>query len=190
MVKKQIIFIIFLIIVIIGGMLVYNALFKQSEIAEYDDEDWSRSRCLGVAFEAPFELSLMDLQLPDNVEKIIKKIENYKFDSKSIVFFISRAEYNNGVTVNIDGAVEGAVMNIKASKEITDLTYEVSNNYENSFEGRLVKGKYKINKKDSEFIAHFYVNNLKMLQILITNLDFPENREVRDRIMESIRITL
>ncbi|MBN1397641.1 MAG: hypothetical protein JXA06_06390 [Bacteroidetes bacterium] len=188
--KKQIVFIVFCVAGAIAGMIIYNVFFKQSDVAEYDKDDWSRSRCLGVAFEAPFELSVMDMELPDYVRKMIKTMENYKYDSKAIALFISRTEYQEGVKVNIDGAVQGSVTNIKASREITDLTYDVTNNYDNTFEGRIVKGKYKINKKDAEFIAHFYVNNLKMLQILITNLDIPENREVRDRILKSVRVTL
>jgi hypothetical protein len=190
MTTKRILSIIFIIIGIICGKLAYNALFVQSDIAEYEDTDWIKSNYLGVTYEAPFELSPMDLQLPQNAKNYIKEMENYKFESNPIAFIISRVEYQAGVTTSINGAVDGAVQNMQAQKGITEFSYKVSNIDSNFIEGRLIKGTCKADKKDAEFIVYIYLKNLKLLQIMAMNLDFPENREIRNRIIKSIRFEL
>ncbi|RPI02588.1 MAG: hypothetical protein EHM64_13675 [Ignavibacteriae bacterium] len=190
MTTKHIFTVLFLIIGFIGGKFAYDALFGQSDTANYEETDWTKSYCLGVAYEAPFELSLMDLQIPQNVKRYVKEMENYQFESMPITFYISRAEYQVGITPNIDGAVNGSVQSMQVQKGITDFTHNVSTIDKNSMEGRLVKGTCKINGKDAEFIAYTYLKNMKLLQIMIMNLNLPENREVKDRIIKSMRISL
>ena len=190
MTTNRVFTIIFIIIGLIGGKLAFDAVFGQSDIAEYEDTDWSRSKCVGVTYEAPFELSPIDLQLPPNVKKYIKTIENYKFESTPITFFISFSEYQPGVTPKIDGAVTGALRKMEAQKEISDFSYKVSNVDKNFIEGRLIRGTCKVDDKDAEITAYFYYKNLKLLQIMTMNLSYPENCEIRDRIIKSLRIDL
>jgi len=188
MAAQRILSIVFIIIGIVIGKLAYNALFGESDIAEYEDADWNRSVSLGVTYEAPFELSPIEIKLPQYVKSYIKEMESYKFESRPIAFFISRAEYRDGVTIDLNGAVEGGIRNLQAQKGITDLSYKVSNIEKNFIEGRLVKGTCKVDEKDAEFVMQIYAKNLILLQIMEMNLDYPENREIRDRIMKSIRI--
>lgn len=190
MTTKTIVSILLFIAGIIGGKYVYDTLFGQSEIASFEDSDWTRTECLGVRFEVPFELSDMDLDLPESVRQYIKVMNNYQYESKSISLFISNAEYNTGVKANIDGAVNGAVRSMEAQKGVSDFTYTVKNIEKNSIEGRLIEGTCKIKGLNAEFVGEIYLRNLKLLQILAMNLSHTENREVRDRIMKSMKVTL
>jgi hypothetical protein len=173
-----------------AGKLAYDEFFAESETASFEEVDWTPSTCLGVRYEAPFELTPMDLKLPEHIKVYVKEMANYHYESKPIGFYISRAEYQPGVKPNIDGAVQGAVQNMQAEKGITDYTYEVSNIKKDFIEGRLIKGTCKVHGHDAEFICQIFLKDLKLLQIVTMNLSFPENREVRDRILKSIRISL
>lgn len=187
---KHVIAIVFSIIGIIAGRYAYQAFFGQSDTVSFEDSDWSRVQYLGITFDAPFELTPMEVPLPANVKQYVKEMKTYKYETKALGFFISRAEYQGGITPNIDGAVDGAMRNIQATKGVTDFTYTVANNDKNSMAGRLITGTCKVDKKDAEFIAHIYLKDLKLLQIMSMNLKHPENREIRDRIIKSLTISL
>lgn len=187
---KKIITIIFFIVGAIAGKYAYNVLFGQSEIASFEDSDWDIKRYAVVKVELPFDLSETDLKLPEYVKKHVKMMENYKYESKSISFFISFAEYREGIDANIDGAVDGAINNMKAGKGISDFTYTVKNIEKNFIEGRLIEGTFKLKEQDVEFIGEIFLKDLKLLQILAINLNYEENREIRDRILKSIKFDL
>jgi hypothetical protein len=190
MTTQRILSVLIFIVSMIGGKLAYDALFGESEIASFEEADWSLSRCLGVQYEAPFELAPMDLKLPEHIKIYVKEMNNYHFESKPIGFFISRAEYQPGVKPDIDGAVKGAVQNMQAQEGITDYAYVVSNIKKDFIDGRFIKGTCKVDEQDAEFVCQIFMKDLKLLQIMTMNLSFPENREIRDRILKSIRITL
>ena len=175
---------------IFAGKLAYDEFFGESEVASFDELDWTPSDRVGVRYEAPFELAPMDLELPEHIKVYVKEMSSYHYESKPLAFFVSRAEYQPGIKLDIEGAVNGAVQNMQAQKGITEFTYEASKVTKDFIEGRLIKGTCKVNGEDAEFIAQIYIKNVKMLQIITMNLSFPENREIRDRILKSIRISL
>ncbi|MFC2082209.1 hypothetical protein ACFLR4_03110 [Bacteroidota bacterium] len=179
-----------IIIGFIAGKFAYNALFGESEIASYEIHEWLNRSYIGVTFEAPFELSEADLELPLVLKPYVKNMETYNYESKAVALFLSKIEYNPDIPVDIDGAAEGAAANMGANEDVTEFNYEVEKIEKNFIEGRRMTGGFKLNDKDTEFVAELYVQKSKLLQILITNLSYPENREVRDRILKSFKVTL
>ncbi len=190
MTTKRVLSVLLFIVGMIAGKLAYDEFFGESETVSFEDTDWLPATLLGVRYEAPFELAPMDLKLPEHIKVYVKEMTNYHYESKPIGFFLSRAEYQPGVKVDIDGAVQGAVQNMQAQKGISDFTYETSKIQKNFIDGRLVKGTCKVNGEDAEFICQLFAKDLKLLQIMTMNLSYPENRTVRDRILKSIRISL
>jgi len=190
MTTNRILSILIFVVGMVGGKLAYDELFAEPETVSFEDIDWAYFDRLGVRYEAPFELAPMELDLPEYVKTYVKEMNNLHYESKAIGFFISRAEYRPGVKPNIDGAVQGAVQNMKSQKGITEFTYKASPIRKNSIEGRLVEGTCKVNEEDAEFVCQVFAKDLKLLQIMTMNLSFPENRAVRDRILKSVNITL
>lgn len=190
MTSKRILLILVSILASIGGKLAYDALFEESEIVSFESLDWRHRNYIGVEFEAPFELSEVDLELPVHIKPFVQTLATYKYDSKSLSLFISRAEYKEGISTDLNGAVQGATQNMKANDDITDFSFEVKPFSRNFLEGRLVNGTFKVKEKDAEFVAEFYKNGSKLMQILCVNLKYDENREARERIMKSLNVTL
>jgi hypothetical protein len=190
MTKNHIISIVFLIIGFIGGKYAYDMFFTESEIVSFEDSDWGRKNILGVRFDAPFELSETEIDLPPSVGKYVKVMNTFQYTAQSLSLFVSRAEYNEGISLNLDGAVNGSVQNMKANKDITDFNYEIKPIEKHSLTGRLLQGTCKMKGKDAEFIGEIYLKDTKLIQILSFNLSHEENREARDRIMKSVSIAL
>jgi hypothetical protein len=187
---KHILTIILFVVGFIGGKYAWNKLFSESEIVSFEDSDWGRKQILGVQFESPFELSETEVELPPSVKQYVKLMKTYQYDSQALSLFISRAEYNDGIATDIDGAVNGAVQNMKASKGVSDFIYTVKPITKNFLAGRLLQGTCKMKGKEAEFIGEIYLKDTKLLQILSFNLNYAENREARGRIMKSMKITL
>jgi hypothetical protein len=187
---KHILTIILFAVGFIGGKYAWDKLFSESEIVSFEDSDWGRKQILGVRFESPFDLSETEVDLPNSIKQYIKIMKTYQYDAQALSLFISRVEYNDGIVTDIDGAVNGAVQNMKASKGVSDFTYDVKPITKNFLTGRLLQGTCKIKGKEAEFVGELYKKDSKLLQILSMNLSHEENREARGRIMKSMKITL
>jgi hypothetical protein len=190
MTKRHIISIIFLIIGAVGGKYAYDMFFAESEIVSFEDSDWSRKNILGIRFEAPFELSETEIDLSHSVRQYLKEMNTFEYTAQSLSLFLSRAEYKDGIPLSLDGAVNGAIQNMKASKGVSDFIYEVNPIEKHSLTGRLVQGTCKMKEKDAEFIGEVYLKDTKLIQILSFNLSYEKNREARERIMKSMNIAL
>ncbi len=190
MTTSRILSILIFVVGMIAGKFAYDELFGESDTVSFEDTDWTFSDCLGVHYEAPFAVSPMELPLPEHIKRYVKEMNTYHYESKPIGLFISRAEYQQIVKPDIDGAVQGAVNNMQAQKGITDFTYKSTHIVRDFIEGRLVEGTCKLNGDDAEFVCQLFVKDMKLLQIMTMNLSYPENRAVRDRILKSVRITM
>ncbi|MBI1939568.1 MAG: hypothetical protein HYS25_15775 [Ignavibacteriales bacterium] len=186
---KRIFSILIFIASFIGGKFAYSALFGESDTVSFEASDWKFQSYLGVQFESPFELSKTELELPVGVKPFVKKFDTYKYDTKALGLFISRAEYKEGIPSDIDGAVQGGIQNMQAGEGVSDFSYEVRPISKNYWEGRRATGTMKFKGKDAEFAFEVYKNNSKLLQIISTNLIYPENSAVIERIMKSMQIS-
>jgi len=182
----------FLLVLIILGFIVgkyaWDKLFTNSEIVSFEDSDWSPKNILGVRFESPFELS--ETEINNSTRDIVKERRKYKYATESISLFIEFAEYKEGIPLDLDGSANETVQAFKARKEVSDFIYEVKPINRNSLNGRLIQGTFKWNGRELEFSNEWYKKDLKLLSISCQNMNHEENREVRERIMKSINITL
>jgi hypothetical protein len=190
MTKNRIISIIFLIIGAIGGKYAYDMYFAEPDIVTFEDSDWGRKNILGVRFEAPFELSETEIDLPRSVKQYVKAMNTFQYTALSLSLFVNRTEYNDGIPLNLDGAVNGAIQTMKATEGVSDFNYEVKPIEKHSLTGQLLEGTCKMKGKEAEFISEVYLKDSKLIQILSFNLKHEKNREARERIMKSINIIL
>ncbi|MBA4319277.1 MAG: hypothetical protein C0412_12825 [Flavobacterium sp.] len=187
---KKIAIAVIIVLSFAGGKYAFDALFADKEKASFDEDDWKHRIYLGVAFESPFELSSVEVNLPEAVKQRTKLFSTYKYELKACAFFVSVIEFTSDIPIDLDNAVKGAIRNMKAGEEISDFTSEVNPVTKWFLEGRKITGKMKVKGKDAEFTAELYKKDSRMLQILWSNLDYPENREVRDRIFNTMNATL
>jgi hypothetical protein len=189
MVKVVISFIIFTLSAI-GGKLAFDALLNDPEAASFEESKWRNREYLGINFESPFELSETEIEIPKFVKPFVKYMNTYKYDSKAVSLFVSKSEYIEDIPTDIDGALKGAMLSMRANEDVKDFDYQSSNIYKNFLEGRRAEGKFKMNGKDAVFTAEFYKSGSKLIQVIWSGLDFPENREIGERIFQSVRIKL
>jgi hypothetical protein len=107
--SKKIISIVVFILAFIVGKLAYDEFFKESDIASFELSDWGNRNYLSAQFESPFELSTMEVPLPPSIKQYVKSMENYMYESNPISLMISRVEYVEGTSVDLDGTVKGAI---------------------------------------------------------------------------------
>jgi hypothetical protein len=188
--RKLVISIVVIIVASIAAKLAYNYLSSESSTVSFEETDWLQREYLGVQFESPFELSVKELELPPSVQEFVKTMQTYAYDSKSISLFIGLCEYKEGTPVNIDGAVDGAMQNMKKEKDVSDFKYDVIPFSTSSQTGRLITGTFKIKKQEAEFVAKFYSRDTKFLQIICLNLSNDANREASGRIMKTMKVNL
>jgi hypothetical protein len=143
-----------------------------------------------ILFSKTYHYPKIEVDLPANIKQFVQSMTTYKYDSKSLSLYISRAEYKEGIPTDLNGAVQGATRNLKASDDITDFSYDVKPSERTYLEGRVVNGTLKMKGKDAEFVGEFYKDGSKLLQILCIHLKHDENRQARDRIMKSLNVTL
>ena len=190
--KKIIISIIIFSAAFVAGKYAYDFFFNEPEIASFETVDW-RTRILtdaGVTMQAPFDLDPINIEVPAYVKQMLKSISNYKYESKAIGVFVSKAEYKEDVEISFEGAVNGALNGLKNAEGVTDFKHEITDIRKNYLNGKQIKGSFKIKDHTSEFLGEMYRDRNKLLQILCVILNFDENREIRDKIMKSIRIKL
>jgi hypothetical protein len=190
MTGKNIASVVLFIIALVGGRYAFEALFAESEVASFDESKWKQCSYAGITFDSPFELEEVDMEIPLTLRSYVKEMKNFVYESKSLTFFISKAEYKSGIPVDIDGAIDGALSNMEMTEGVSDFTFDVQTIDKNNSECRKATGKFRIDKYDSEFVALMHVKKSTLVQILSTNLSYDENRSVRDRIFESLNVKL
>lgn len=190
MTGKNIASVIIFIIALVGGRYAFKAIFAEPEIASFEESKWKQCSYEGITFDSPFELEELDVEIPFTLKAYVKEMKNFVYESKSLTLFVSKAEYKAGIPVDIDGAIDGALSNMKRTDGVSDFTFDVQTIDKINSECRKATGNFKINENDSEFVALLHVKKSTLVQILSTNLSYDENRAIRDRIFESLDVKL
>lgn len=174
------------------GKVVYKELFSPSEVVSVEFSDWKTQKILntGLSIETPFELSEGTLELPTEYRSMINKMIVYQYSSNPILINLTYAVYSDDIVPNLDGAAQGAINNMRGANEVENFTSEISNIHLNDIPGRMIKGNFKIHKQLAEYRGVIYARGLVTWQILFTYLAKKENKEVVDRIINSVKITL
>ena len=185
---KTIVSIIAVILGFVIGKLAYDYFFSESDTVSFDQGDWQSRSYLDFTFEAPFELTPADVDLPPAVKKFVSKTEMAKYDTRALSFIINRTEYIDGTPTDIDGAVRGAMANMKLANGVTDFEYESSTANRDSLEGRSMKGTFKLKGHDTEFNGRIYKLKTRLWVLICVNLVKEENRAARERVMKSVKL--
>ncbi len=188
MARKPVLIIVAFIAGALLVVLAYRTFFNEPDIAEFDNADWSSRTYCRVRCESPFELTVKEIELPENVRRVLKSMDSYAYESDAIALFISRADYVDGTPLSIDGAVRGSMANMELGGECKNLEYRTRNADAGAMQTRIVGGSFLKNGKMADFDARYYLVGTELYQIMCINLQHDENKMIRERIMKSIRV--
>lgn len=191
--SKAVYLIIIIIIVSLAGTVGKEAakkLFSPSKKVNVDNSDWKIKNIFysGLTIETPFELKESILELPTEYRNMIKEMLSYQYSSNPFSMNVAYVVYPDEIIPDLDGAVQGAINNMRAAKGVESFSSSVSNIIMDGLPGRMINGKYSIQNNQAEFIGVVYTVNSKSWQILCTFISNNENRSVAQRIINSVQI--
>ena len=172
------------------GKEVAKKLFSPSEEVTIDISDWKTKNIFysGLTIETPFELKESTLELPSQYRDMIKEMLTYQYSSNPFSMNVAYAVYSDEIIPNLDGAAQGAINNMRVAKGVEKFSSSISDIIMNGLPGRMISGRYLIQKNQAEFIGVVYTVNSKSWQILCTFLSNVENRNIAHKIINSIQI--
>lgn len=99
--------------------------FSSSKSYSESTSKWSRYNLsdIGISIEMPGELKPLTVQLPDQVKSQILQYKSYQYDADDMVMAITYVAYIDSVVANSEGAIKGAIENIRTAKGVTNLQY-------------------------------------------------------------------
>lgn len=174
------------------GKELAKKFFSQSQKVSVESSDWNirQIESTGLSLEIPFDLEKSELELPDEYKDMIKQMLTYQYSTNPLSVKINYVVYSEDIIHNLDGAAEGAINNMRNSKGISDFTYSISETFKNNISGRIIKGKFKIEKQSAEYKGVIFAEDTRTWQVICTFLANEENRTVINKMLNSVKIAL
>ena len=175
----------------LAKVVVGNSGLKTSESVLNQDWDRTTYGTLGLSIVAPVQLNSTHLALPDNVMPYISIVETYSYESlKGFNVMVNSIEYTPSIgEVNLEGAANGSVNEIRMQNGISNFDYTQTYIALDSILGFKQNGTYQINGLEMEFINVGYGKGIHLWQVM---LQYPKGDEtgqkVCERILDSIEI--
>ena len=147
----------------------------------------------GLTIETPAKLIRGDLPFPDNIRKLMKRVDVFQSDSSSgLKVQVISIRYDSSVgALNLQAGADGAVNNIKSANGVSDFKYTEEGIKKGDIPGIIQKGTYKDNLTEVEFMDVLFVKGFLGWQVVVIyqgNDDI--SRQAAKRVMDSIEITL
>lgn len=141
--------------------------------------------------DTPEKLTRGDLPLPENLRKLIQRMDSYSATKNNgFGIFINCITYTPEVgTLDLQGAANGSINEIRAKAGVTDLSYTEKAVTYGDIPGFLQNVSCKMDGKDCEFINVGYASGFSLWQVVVGYLKEDEvGRSVALRVIESIKI--
>lgn len=188
-----VVFAIFYAIGQFGGETIVKLFKSEKTSKEVLDQKWIKVTYgnFGLTVETPVKMTKGDLPLPDNVRQVIDQMDVYNYMSnKGFIVMINNIKYNPAIgQINLQGAANGSVNEMKMQKGVTDFNYSEEDIYKNDISGFIQKGMYKQNGIAVEFINTGFSKGLIFWQVLVAyQTDDEVGRTAAKRVIESIEI--
>lgn len=187
------------IAIIIFGVLgrqfggeIFKSSKSQTEELKQEESDWKYQKISDtrMSLYSPFLFSKTSISIPKEYSNMIQEMKSYKYNSDPISLQISYVVYSNNIIANLDGATEGAVNNLKSLRDITDFSNNISDTKVGNLQGHLINGRFKIQKRQVEYLSVILVYKSMMWQILSTFIPNDGNRTIANKIINSLQIEL
>jgi hypothetical protein len=155
-------------------------------------ENWKHTK-IGISnlsLDLPFSIKKQEIKLSSQVMLMIDTTESFSNNSEKgfkVVTFYTK--YKQGTEANLDGAINGAINELKNLQGATDLTWNQTSHPVGSKNGTLVSVKYKLVFYNIEVKALIVCESNQLWQV-ITQFSSEDiiGRKAADKILESIEI--
>lgn len=145
----------------------------------------------GLTLETPYPMTETKVTVPANVKDVIESIETFAYDKKrGFKVTASSVQFKPVVrAVNIQGAANRSVAEIKRQDGVTDLNYTEDIVMISKIKGIKQKGSYKKNHIPFEFITVVLGDGLHLWQVtIIYNQTDMTGKKAAERVIKSLEI--
>jgi hypothetical protein len=176
-----------------GGEMIVKYLNSELTSEKVFDKEWIRETYgdYGLTVETPVRLTKSDLPVPDAVRSLIESMDVYNYVSeKGFKLMINSVKYSVKLgTVNLQGAANGSISEMKNQEGVKDFDYTEEQITENDIPGFIQNGSYKDKGVAVEFVNVGFAKGLVMWQVIVVfQKDDVVGRRAAKRVIRSIEI--
>jgi hypothetical protein len=186
-------FVVFTVLGNLGAEKILSFFRSQKTEKEILEQNWIRQEYgdFGLVVETPVQLTRMELPLPENLKRVIAKIDSYKYNSaKGFQVIINSIQYTPQVgALDLQAGALGSVNEIKMQPGVTDLEYREEFISKGDIPGFLQRGKFTKDGLKVEFINAGFGSELVFWQVSLLYAEDDEvGRIASERVLKSIEI--
>ncbi len=176
-----------------GGEQIVKFFQSEKTSKEVLGQKWIRESygSFGLTVETPVKLTKGTLSFPDNVKQLIDQYDIYNYmSSKGFKVMINSIKYKPiAEQLNLQGAADGAINEVKMQKGVTDLDYTEESIFKKDIPGIIQKGTFKQDGIGIEFINAIFSKEMVLWQVLVAyQTDDEVGKIASKRVIESIEI--
>lgn len=141
--------------------------------------------------ETPVVLKPTQIELPPQVKEFYTSMSIFEYGSliSGFSIYLGSSEYNLEKQFNMDGAIEGAINNMKIQKGVSNLQYQTEDSSIDGLDAKKINGTLKYGNQNMIFTAYFIENANSFRQILITRKPTDTYAaQMEKRILSSIKL--
>ncbi len=145
----------------------------------------------GLTIETPVRLEKATLEFPEELKPYLVRFDTYNnLSAKGFKVFVNSILYVSELKeVNLQGAADGSVSEMKAQKGVTDFTYQEEETNLGPIPGKMQRGRYKQDGQGINFINVMYALDIRMWHVTVGWLDKDEfGPAAAERVIRSIAI--
>jgi hypothetical protein len=192
-----------IVLFVVLGLLVCLVVFGLIQMQKQKSTDptpleilnqpWEKNACsiLGVTFETPFKLEQTKVEMPQNVQEVVEKMEVLnKENVLGLSITLSAMTYKASIgQVSLEGGANGAINGMKKVKGIKDLKYNQVMTTKDGIPGYLQRGTFSQSGTTFAFINVGYGKGLDFCQLTIQYVAGSANGEaVANQVVQSFHL--
>jgi len=178
------------------GSLAGDAIIKflkyEKTSKEVLSNNWiKKTYGMGLTVETPVIMPKAELPFPENVMNVIEEYEAYNYNSaKGFKVLINSIKYKPVVgELNLQGAANGSVNEMKIQKGVSDFDYTEAPYSKGDIPGFIQKGTYKQDGIEVEFINTGFMKGLNLWQVFVAYQSDDEVGQIAaQKVIDSIEI--
>ena len=176
-----------------GGKSIFDYFLSDETPQNIMEQEWVKSSYgeLGLTLETPIRLTKGTLELPDHVKQYIVRFDSYNnLSNKGFKVFANSTLYVSELReVNLQGAADGSVQEMKAQKGVTDFTYEEDKTALGEIPGIIQRGRYKQDGQGINFMNVLYAKDVRLWHVTVGWFEKDElGPAAAERVIRSISV--
>ncbi|MFU8844529.1 MAG: hypothetical protein ACNA7V_12065 [Bacteroidales bacterium] len=193
--KKLLVGLLVILLLSFAGFFLFKAIFFQT-LEKYSASEWTVQTCgtLGLRLSSPVALQAshnLENEITPEARRLLVKIESWVHETRNrkLRVMANSFQYNPGISISLNGAVEGSIREIRSRKGVSGFTYDIASISYNGIPGRLITGRWKEDKMVVGFQEAIFAQGSFMWQVH-AGYDYqdPQGEDIASRIIGSIMI--